>query len=84
MAYTAAKSDDTNRSKRLDCEEGHEFCPGPGAADDEGADLPCWECDAPECDREGDPVRVVDDTDDVLREGVRCPGHAKDFLGVAS
>lgn len=26
------------------CVGGEEWCPGPGAADDEGADLSCWEC----------------------------------------
>jgi hypothetical protein len=44
------------------------------------------ECDVPECDRDGEPVRVVDepDTDAVLREGVRCSEHAKEFLEVSS
>ena len=38
-------------------------------------------------DREGEPLEVVDaddDTDAVLREGVRCSDHAKDFLEVTS
>lgn len=44
------------------------------------------ECDVLGCDREGEPLEVVDDTDtdDVLREGVRCADHAKDFLEVSS
>jgi hypothetical protein len=45
------------------------------------------ECDTPECDRDADPVRVVDgdaDTGDVLREGARCSDHAKEFLEVSS
>ena len=43
------------------------------------------ECDVLGCDRDGDPVRVVDgDTDAVRREGVRCADHAKDFLEVTS
>jgi len=42
------------------------------------------ECGVPECDRDGEPVRVVDDTEAVVREGVRCSAHAKDFLEVTS
>ena len=45
------------------------------------------ECDVLGCDREGEPLEVVaagDDTDDVLREGVRCSDHANDFLEVTS
>ena len=49
------------------------------------------ECDVLGCDREGEPVRVIDgdadlgaDTDAVLRECVRCSDHAKDFLEVSS
>ena len=45
------------------------------------------ECDVLGCDREGEPLEVVDagdDTDDVLREGVRCSDHAKDLLEVTS
>jgi hypothetical protein len=44
------------------------------------------ECDVLGCDREGEPLEVVDDadTDDVRREGVRCSDHAKDFLEVSS
>lgn len=45
------------------------------------------ECDVLGCDREGEPLEVVDagdDTDDVLREGVRCSDHAKDLLEVSS
>jgi hypothetical protein len=49
------------------------------------------ECDVLGCDRDGEPVRVIDgdadpgaDTDAVLREGVRCSDHAKDFLEVSS
>jgi hypothetical protein len=43
------------------------------------------ECDVLGCDREGEPLEVVDgDTDDVLREGVRCSDHANDFLEVSS
>ena len=45
------------------------------------------ECDILGCDREGEPLEVVDgdvDTGDVLREGVRCSDHAKDLLEVSS
>ena len=49
------------------------------------------ECDVLGCDRGGEPLEVVDggadhgaDTDDVLRECVRCSDHAKDFLEVSS
>ena len=45
------------------------------------------ECDVLGCDREGEPLEVVDagaDTDAVLREGVRCADHSKDFLEVSS
>lgn len=45
------------------------------------------ECDVLGCDREGEPLEVVDagdDTDAVLREGVRCSDHANDFLEVSS
>jgi len=45
------------------------------------------ECDVLGCDREGEPLEVVDgdaDTGDVLREGVRCSGHEKDLLEVSS
>ena len=45
------------------------------------------ECDVLGCDREGEPLEVVDgdpDTGDVLREGVRCSDHAKHFLEVTS
>lgn len=45
------------------------------------------ECDVLGCDRDAKPVRVVDDdaeTGDVLREGVRCSDHLKDFLEVSS
>jgi hypothetical protein len=45
------------------------------------------ECDVLGCNRDADPVRVVDgdaDTGDVLREGVRCSDHAKDLLEVSS
>ena len=45
------------------------------------------ECDVPECDREGEALQVVDgaeDADTVVREGVRCSAHAKDFLEVTS
>lgn len=41
------------------------------------------ECDVLGCDREGEPLEVVD-AGDVLREGVRCSAHAKDFLEVSS
>lgn len=40
-------------------------------------------CDAPECDRPGDPVTVRDDTHTV-RESLRCDSHAKDFLEVSA
>lgn len=40
-------------------------------------------CDVLGCDRDADPVRVMD-TDDALRESVRCSIHAKDFLEVSS
>lgn len=52
-----------------------------------GAGAGLEECDVPRCDRNGEPVRVADDTedtDDALREGVRCSTHAKDFLEVSS
>jgi len=45
------------------------------------------ECDVLGCDREGEPLEVVDgdtDADDVRREGVRCSDHAKHFLEVSS
>jgi hypothetical protein len=43
------------------------------------------ECDVPECDRDGEPVRVVDgSTDDVRREAIRCSEHTKEFLEVSS
>ena len=45
------------------------------------------ECDVLGCDRDAEPVRVIDDaadTDAVLLEGVRCSDHAKDFLEVSS
>jgi hypothetical protein len=44
------------------------------------------ECDVLGCDREGEPLEVVDgDTDtDAVREGVRCSDHAKGFLEVSS
>jgi len=45
------------------------------------------ECDILGCDRDAEPVRVIDaaaDTDAVLREGVRCSDHAKHFLEVSS
>lgn len=45
------------------------------------------ECDVLRCDRDGEPIRVVDDTaadTDAIREGVRCSDHAKDFLEVSS
>jgi len=46
------------------------------------------ECDVLGCDRDGEPVQVVNDaapnTDAALREGVRCSDHAKDFLEVSS
>ena len=44
------------------------------------------ECDVLGCDRDAEPVRVVDDdTDtDAVREGVRCSDHAKGFLEVSS
>jgi hypothetical protein len=35
-------------------------------------------------DAEGDTVDDAADTDDLLREGVRCSDHAKDFLEVSS
>jgi len=41
------------------------------------------ECDVLECDREGEPVEVIDG-DTVRREGVRCSDHAKGFLEVSS
>lgn len=44
-------------------------------------------CDVPGCDRDGEPVRVSDDTaatTDAVREGVRCSDHKKDFLEVSS
>jgi hypothetical protein len=37
-----------------------------------------------ECGRDAEPVRVVDDAADTVREGVRCSDHAKDFLEVSS
>jgi|APHM01.1.fsa_nt_gi hypothetical protein len=45
------------------------------------------ECDVLGCDREGDPLKLVDvgaDTDAVLREGVRGSDHSKGFLEVTS
>jgi hypothetical protein len=43
------------------------------------------ECDALGCDREGDPLEVVDgDTDDVRREGVRCSDDKMDFMEVST
>ena len=42
------------------------------------------ECDVLGCDREGDPLEVVDDDTDAVREGVRCSEHAKGFLEVTS
>ena len=43
------------------------------------------ECDVLGCDREDEPLEVVDgDAGDVLREGVRCSNHAKDLLEVTS
>ncbi|AEN07945.1 hypothetical protein Halar_0010 (plasmid) [halophilic archaeon DL31] len=42
------------------------------------------ECDVLECGRDAEPVRVVDDAADTVREGVRCSDHAKDFLEVSS
>jgi len=44
------------------------------------------ECNVLGCDREGEPLEVVDDdTDtDAVREGVRCSDHAKDFLEVST
>jgi len=44
------------------------------------------ECDAVDCDRDAEPVTVVDDdgpTENV-RESVRCSTHAKDFLEVST
>ena len=40
------------------------------------------ECDAPECDRAGEPVVVV--TPEHARESVRCSTHAKEFLEVST
>jgi hypothetical protein len=42
------------------------------------------ECDVLGCDRDGDPVRVLNGDTDTVREGVRCSGHAKGFLEVTS
>ena len=44
------------------------------------------ECDILGCDRDAEPVRVIDDAadTDTVREGVRCSDHAKDFLEVSS
>lgn len=42
------------------------------------------DCDALECDRDADPVRVVDSTGAIVREGERCSGHAKHFLEVST
>ena len=42
------------------------------------------ECDVLECGRDAEPVRVVDDAADTVREGVRCSDHAKDVLEVSS
>jgi hypothetical protein len=44
------------------------------------------ECDVLGCDREGEPLEVVDagDDTDTVRESVRCSAHAKDFLEVSS
>jgi len=42
------------------------------------------ECDVLGCDREGEPLEVVDDDADAVREGVRCSDHAKGFLEVSS
>ncbi|SDY98392.1 hypothetical protein SAMN05216564_1244 [Halopenitus persicus] len=44
------------------------------------------ECDVLGCDREGEPLEVVDagDDTDAVREGVRCSDHAKGFLEVSS
>jgi len=40
------------------------------------------ECDAPDCDRPGEDVLVIDD--EYVRESVRCAKHEKDFLEVSS
>ena len=44
------------------------------------------ECDILGCDRDAEPVRVIDDAadTDTVREGVRCSDHANDFLEVSS
>ena len=51
-----------------------------------GVDPGLGTCGVRGCDREGEPLEVVNDPDtgDVLREGVRCSDHAKDFLRVSS
>ena len=40
------------------------------------------ECDAPDCDRPGEDVLIIDD--EYVRESVRCAKHEKDFLEVSS
>ena len=43
------------------------------------------ECNVPECDRKGEALQVVDGAENtVVREGVRCSAHAKEFLEVTS
>jgi len=40
------------------------------------------ECDAPDCDRDAEPIVVI--TAEHARESVRCSTHAKDFLEVST
>jgi len=42
------------------------------------------ECNILGCDRDAEPVRVIDAAADTVREGVRCSDHANDFLEVSS
>lgn len=42
------------------------------------------ECDAPDCDRDAEPIVVVDEPTEHVRESVRCSTHAKDFLEVST
>lgn len=42
-------------------------------------------CDVLECDRDADPIAVVDlATDEIIRRGVLCRDHARDVLGVST
>lgn len=42
-------------------------------------------CDVLECDRDADPIAVVDlDAAEIIRRGVLCRDHARDVLGVST